>query len=68
MIFLKNPIRRVLSNLVTIELNACVPKAVSIQIANFKLCQYQWIAILPNLTRVTRYTAFDDYVHVYQRP
>ena len=31
------------------ELNTCAPMAVSIEIAKFKLCQYQWRAISPNL-------------------
>ena len=40
------------------ELDPCVPTAVRLQIAKFKLHQYQWGAILPNLmfAEVTRYT------------
>ena len=39
------------------EVNARAPVAVTIQIVKFKLCQYQWRAISPNLmlTKVTRY-------------
>ena len=39
-----------------IELNARTPMVVRIQIAKFRLHQYQWIAISPNLmlTKVTR--------------
>ena len=46
-----------------IELNACTPMVVSVQIAKFKLRQYQWRAILPNLmlAKVTRYTVYFNY-------
>ena len=37
-----------------IELNACAPMAVRIQITKFKFHQYQWRAISPNL--IARYT------------
>ena len=36
-----------------LNLYACTPMAVRIQIAKLKLCQYQWRAISPNLTLTT---------------
>jgi hypothetical protein len=49
-----------------IELNAHAPMVVSIQITQFKVRQYQWRPISPNLilAKVTRSTVIKDTIEI----